>query len=587
MQRSKVFPFVLALVSVLCAFGAPVAYGEGEEFGAEKYPTTLSATASNHVMTIEGLSLKCQKTTLSGEIVEAQQKLELTPSYNECTALGMPATVSTAGCKYRLEASSTSLDIVCQENKKIVITAGLGACEIQLGGQSKLQKVSYENSAGSPVMLTMTFSLASVKYTVTKASFLCPLKLGERTNASYAGTAQLQIYDAAPAIVSLGDSYISGEGGRWAGNTALVPPTGIDTGSSAYEDAGLGKGELIPLCHRSQSAEIFIGGPVKAVNFACSGALTMTTGTNAGQAFKPGIDSYQDAQGREGQVGMLKKFAQSNNVKMIALSIGGNDFNFATTLQACVVEFLAAKSSGCRSLANIKYYFSQENVAIIKPRIRGAIENIATAMDELGYKESKYTILVQNYPSPIPLANGFRYGETYAERVNEGGCPIYNEDATWMNGAALSTINTTVWGAAGEAKLIRTGALLQNVKFMELAGAFNGRRLCETGVNLLEKTTGGVGGAPLKSWNEPGATGEIVSVNETEWVNQIRIKEQNGYLGQESMHPNYWGQLAIRNCLRQAYNNGSPKGGTCTRAGNGLKNSSKNYLGEPYMQLTP
>ena len=29
-------------------------------------------------------------------------------------------------------------------------------------------------------------------------------------------------------------------------------------------------------------------------------------------------------------------------------------------------------------------------------------------------------------------------------------------------------------------------------------------------------------------------------------------------------HPNYWGQLALRNCLRQAYNGGAPRGGTCT-----------------------
>ena len=50
---------------------------------------------------------------------------------------------------------------------------------------------------------------------------------------------------------------------------------------------------------------------------------------------------------------------------------------------------------------------------------------------------------------------------------------------------------------------------------------------------------------------------------------------------QESLHPNYWGQLAMRDCLRQAYNGGAPHGGTCQRAGIGL-----NGAGEPLMTLS-
>ncbi len=50
----------------------------------------------------------------------------------------------------------------------------------------------------------------------------------------------------------------------------------------------------------------------------------------------------------------------------------------------------------------------------------------------------------------------------------------------------------------------------------------------------------------------------------------------------ESFHPNYWGQLAIRSCIRQAYNNGNPIGGRCVRAGNGLTS-----LGEPRMDVAP
>jgi hypothetical protein len=40
---------------------------------------------------------------------------------------------------------------------------------------------------------------------------------------------------------------------------------------------------------------------------------------------------------------------------------------------------------------------------------------------------------------------------------------------------------------------------------------------------------------------------------------------------QESLHPNYWGQLALRNCWRQVWNDGDVRGGACERtAGGGL-----------------
>ena len=49
----------------------------------------------------------------------------------------------------------------------------------------------------------------------------------------------------------------------------------------------------------------------------------------------------------------------------------------------------------------------------------------------------------------------------------------------------------------------------------------------------------------------------------------------------EGIHPSYWGEKALRNCLRLAYNNGNPVAGTCTRGANGL-----NANGEPNMVLS-
>ena len=52
------------------------------------------------------------------------------------------------------------------------------------------------------------------------------------------------------------------------------------------------------------------------------------------------------------------------------------------------------------------------------------------------------------------------------------------------------------------------------------------------------------------------------------------------YQIQEDAHANYWGQLAMRNCLRQAWNGGAVRGGVCVRSANGL-----NGNGEPNMAL--
>ncbi len=129
-----------------------------------------------------------------------------------------------------------------------------------------------------------------------------------------------------PWTASVGDSFISGEAGRWAGNTDESSSKTDALGSTAYYDNAGGTGESIAGCHRSKSAEVYIGGGVSGENLACSGAKTYTS--TEGSTFKPGIDFYNSG-GKEGQALMLQHFAATHNVKLVALSIGGNNFNFA------------------------------------------------------------------------------------------------------------------------------------------------------------------------------------------------------------------------------------------------------------------
>jgi hypothetical protein len=365
-----------------------------------------------------------------------------------------------------------------------------------------------------------------------------------------------------PWVASVGDSFISGEAGRWAGNTDESSSKTDALGSTAYDDNAGGTGELIKGCHRSKSAEVYIGGGVSGENLACSGAKTSTF--SEGETFKPGIDFYSSG-GNEGQALMLQHFAESHNVKLVALSIGGNNFNFAGIVQTCVEDFLESTFFDdfyCSEESSVTNNFTTSNVTKVEGEITTAIKNVATAMTNAGYTSSQYTILVQDYPSPIPNGSEFRYTQSGYSRQTTGGCGFWNKDANYANATMLPTIDGAVFSAA-------SAAGLSNVKTMELGSAFNARRLCDKGVGLLEEEG-------LSNWKSSGA------VDKSEWFNQIRTIEAifGPYELQEDIHPNYWAQLALRNCLTQAYNGGTPKGGTCTISSTGL-----NSAGEPNMSL--
>jgi hypothetical protein len=365
-----------------------------------------------------------------------------------------------------------------------------------------------------------------------------------------------------PWTASVGDSYISGEAGRWAGNTN-ASSSAIDAGGSkTYDDNAAGNAELISGCHRSKAAEVYIGGGVSGENLACSGAKTSTF--SEGSTFKPGLDFYNSG-GKEGQALMLQHFAATHNVKLVAVSIGGNNFNFASIVQTCVEDWLLSPSwwpNYCNDDSSVTNNFTSSNVSKVKGEITTAIKNVALAMTNAGYSSTQYSIVVQDYPSPIPLGSGFRYSQSGYTRQEVGGCGFWNNDANYANEKMLPTIDSTVFGAAAAAGLA-------NVKTLELGSAFNGRRLCEKGVGLLEEEG-------LSSWKGAGA------VDKSEWINQIRTVTAifPPYEIQEDIHPNYWGELALRNCLTQAYNAGTPKGGTCTISSTGV-----NSAGEPNMSL--
>lgn len=360
-------------------------------------------------------------------------------------------------------------------------------------------------------------------------------------------------------VVSLGDSFISGEAGRWAGNetggTALVDALG----PTAYWDTP--SGESIQGCHRSKSAVIHIG-VVNSLNLACSGAKTASELRSNGD-WKPGIDFYNEGD-REGQAFMLEKFARDHRVRMVALSIGGNDLKFAPVMEACVKAFLL-RGDPCSQDPNVESLVGPDARASVAASITGAILHVATAMERAGYSDHEWTLVLQLYPRPLPPADEFRYGDgILGNRQLIGGCGLYDADATWAIKDVLPALNATVL-AAGRAAVSQRDSL--QLSYLDTTGAFDKRELCQDKVARV----GSKGGAA--SWTSPEAA------DTSEWLQDINIIKTDARDGQENLHPNYWGQLALRNCWREVWNDGDVRGGACERR-QGL-----NDRGEPRMEL--
>lgn len=349
-----------------------------------------------------------------------------------------------------------------------------------------------------------------------------------------------------PAVVSLGDSYISGEGGRWAGNNrdGVAYVRMADTGADAYFPPGQSS-EQISGCHRSRSAEVGIFNgqqPGISENLACSGA---TTSTVDGDPFKPGIDFYNQA-GHLGQALMLEDYARTHDVRMVVLSIGGNDFKFSSVIKTCLADFLAStifKHFYCHSDSSVLNQVAPPTVAQRVGEIYRAMQNVGEALTLDGYSRSHWKLVIQLYPAPLPPGGDIRYPESGYGRQVTGGCGVWNSDVDWARGTFLATVNQAVLSAGHQVEA-QLGPGSDNLVYLQTNPTFSHHELCAKNLEQLTK---------------PYTTPGIAKV--AEWFTQIRTITTLGphilspYEIQESLHPDYWGQLAMRNCLRQLWNN--------------------------------
>lgn len=409
--------------------------------------------------------------------------------------------------------------------------------------------------------MTVVFAVAACSGESESSDSIARNAAGAEEDGSVADASEQQ-----PTIVSMGDSYIAGTAGRWAGNSngfSNLPRnmdafTRSDTGANAYDNYGL---PTLEFCFRSRSAPIHLGDPWRSINLACSGALTTTVQEDWMGLYKPGLDDV-------GQLPMLTETAADGSVALIAISMGANNFNFGPTVNACATAFLSSSSLFprlCSKDAKVLAYSDDAAVARVRADLAAALERVVATMRGLGYDDASWDLVVHNYPVPLPPASKVRYQERGYSRQVDGGCPLYDADLDWFQ-TMMARYNSTVAEAVADART-STG---RSIAALDISTLFDGRRLCETGTKHVEETT------DEESQRRFG-----------ERVAQIHLSSKligSPYDITEGVHPNYYGQLAIRACLRAAFNNGDATSGTCTAPTDwGVVND----LGEPSVVFVP
>jgi hypothetical protein len=382
-----------------------------------------------------------------------------------------------------------------------------------------------------------------------------------------------------PAVVSLGDSTISGEGGRWAGNTNAANTDRVDAGAQSYWDTPTG--ESIPDCHRSKSAEVQIGGGYLSANFACSGAETSSYEWHypQGWRFKPGVDSQcissaaaTNTCSEPGQLVHLYQYAKTHNVKAVVVAVGANDFGFDAVVKQCMEKYMIMHFAGsgdyCYNSGVIQSAITSDKEQKVQDDIWESLRQLTVAMEQAGYNKDQYTVILQNYWSAIPDDDDLRIPDTFYDRQELGGCPLLNPDATALNDELLPAINNTVLAAA---RRFRAEPYWPKIHLLDVSGALVGHRLCEKGVGDIEDVL-----PSTAKGTDPS------SADKLEWVTQARLDVVGTpYTLAEGGHANYWGQLAERNCLRQVINNGATRDGRCVPSRSG----GVDQQGEPNMSL--
>lgn len=236
------------------------------------------------------------------------------------------------------------------------------------------------------------------------------------------------------AIVSLGDSTISGEG------------------AGLYDPATNGRNG--DWCHRSAVSEIHethVPGVVRSVNLACSGAGAAQVGLGHARQYTEGSQAAQ-----------LGLVARKDRVVAVVVAVGANDDpHFADVLNSCVQAW--ADRGSCSAGFEAQW---QRRINAMVPKVVKALRDVQKVMAGAGYSAGDYQLVLQSYAAPIGP-------DVAAGLLSLAGCPFRAVDLQWVRNTAVRALDGGLRKAAGVA----------GTRFLDLAAAGIGHEACSGGSN--------------------------------------------------------------------------------------------------------
>lgn len=290
------------------------------------------------------------------------------------------------------------------------------------------------------------------------------------------------------AVVALGDSAASGEG---AGD---------------YEPGTRGEGG--DWCHRSAHAYVHRTAlAAESVNLACSGAEAADVGFGSGTHYTEGSQARR-----------LVEVARRHQVTTVIVQVGANDEPELTgTGIACIRAYLDPTEPPCRETLGPSI---AGRMAAVAPRVEAVVRDVRAAMDEAGYADDGYTLVLASYASPVT--------EAMIPLQGARGCPYSRADAGWGRTVVFPALSDALRGVAG-----RTGA-----RFVDMARATEGFEACSR--------------TPISE----------------EWQRRITVDPEAfvyggldaaGYhLAQESFHPTAAAHAEMGRCIGEFVRSGAP-----------------------------
>lgn len=240
-----------------------------------------------------------------------------------------------------------------------------------------------------------------------------------------------------PAVVTLGDSTLSGEG---AGN---------------YE-AGT-DGEHGDWCHRSPASsvhQLHLPPNVTPINLACSGAKAPMVGSTSRGAKTVGSEPTQAQQ--------LAEVARHFRITNVVVQVGANDDpGFTDVVNRCVGAWSSRAPGGCAGEMRTEW---PRRVERMKPKVLSALRDIRAALDREGYTPASYSLILQSYAAPV--------GPGVAPQLrNLSGCPFQKGDLEWIQDTGVPQLSEGLHDVAEQA----------DARFLDLSRAGNGHGACSGG----------------------------------------------------------------------------------------------------------